>query len=306
MRGRRAKTELVTKRRPRRAAQAFDTTFARMIRVAALVLAGSVAVAAGAGCAPSPGDLRALTVFAAASLRDVIDEIAEAFSEESGIEVVRNYAGSNVLARQIRATDEADVYLSANENWMDHVAEAGRIVEGSRRAFLSNRLVIVTHHDSRLEIEGPDDLTGPDVDLVSLADPEAVPAGRYAREWLQARPRPGGSSVWDVLEDRVAPAPDVRAALALVEADPSVPGIVYRTDAAASDRVRVHYEVAGVEEPRVRYVAARIEGGASPAAADAFLAYLAGPDAAAVFERAGFVTVETEATDRRMPNEVPR
>lgn len=236
---------------------------------------------------PHPSEV---TVFAAASLRDVMVEVGASFESESGAHPVFNFAGSNTLAQQIEAAPVADVFLSASEQWMDTVEKAGRVVAGSRRVFLSNRLVIVANGGSALELPSLEALAGLDFQHLSLGDPAGVPAGRYARELLEAV-EVDGQSLWQRLETKLVPAPDVRAALALVEAEPTAVGIVYRTDAAVSKRVRVLYEVPAERSPEIRYVAAAVQGGPNPEAAAALLDFVTGQQARAMFERAGFLIV---------------
>lgn len=231
---------------------------------------------------PSPESDREILVFAAASLRDVMAELTAPLTEETGLVPVFNFAGSNVLALQIAASPAADVFLSADERWMDHLEQAGRLADGSRRVFLSNRLVVVAHLDSELALTDPAELAALEFRFLSLADPEAVPAGVYARGFLES------AGLWTVLRDRVVPAPDVRAALALVEARPDAIGIVYLTDAMASGEVRRLYEVPEALSPPIRYSAAAVRGAYEGRAA-LFLDFLGSAAATAIFEKHGFV-----------------
>ena len=238
----------------------------------------AVAIAAAAvlfGCRTSGEDCdEPVMVFAAASLRDALRDVVEPFPGR----VRFNFAGSNTLAMQIEAADAADVFISADMAWMDRLEAGGKLVEGSRRTLLSNTLVVVAHRDAALTAASADMLRNPAVRHVSIGDPDAVPAGRYARAWMQ------DEGVWDDVSDKVAPAADVRAALRVVEADPAVLGIVYATDAGASDRVRVLFEAQG--GPQIRYPAALVKRGGSCPAAVAFLEHLEASDG--VFAEHGF------------------
>ncbi len=255
----------------------------RSLRLLLLPLAAGLAACGGAESGEPP-----LMVFAAASLRDVAGDLGADFQRRGPAEVVYNFAGSNTLAQQIRAAPGADVFLSADEDWVDFLDQAGRIVAGTRRAFLSNRLVVVARRDSGLEIDDPRDLAERDgLRFLALADPNAVPAGRYAKAALERLPWQGGT-LWNALESKAAPALDVRAALALVESDPEIAGIVYRTDAMASDEVRVLHELPAAADMPIRYTAALIAGGPSSEAGRRFLDYLTGPAARAIAERHGF------------------
>lgn len=234
-----------------------------------------------------------ILVFAAASLREAMDEAGAAFRRQSGVRVVFNFAGSNDLAHQIGAARGMDLLLSASEGWMDTVQNAGRLVPGTRRDLLSNTLVVIAGTRDTSAVAEPCALASLPFRTLALGDPEAVPAGTYARTWLRGV-RCGGRPLWDAVQGRVAPAPDVRAAVGLVLADPRVIGIVYRTDQLVfADRTRVLYEVR--DGPPIRYVLAQVAEGDNPAAARAFHGFLAGPEGAAVFRRHGFTPLPAAA-----------
>ena len=242
-------------------------------------------------CGSEVRDRDEVVVFAAASLRDAMQAIGTAFEEETGVEVVFNFAGSNVLAQQIVAAAGADLYLSANVRWMDTVAEADRVVDGTRRVLLTNTLAVIAHPRSPWTLAGPCRLAGLGFQFLALGDPAAVPAGRYARDWLSAQPC-DGQSLWQILEGRMAPMPDVRAALGLVLADPDLVGIVYKTDYLAfAEEARLLYEVPAATGPPIRYALAQIDGGPNPENARRFLAYLTGETARRHFEAYGFTVL---------------
>jgi molybdate transport system substrate-binding protein len=265
----------------------------RLLR--SLLLACLAAVLAGCGrgssdetAADAKQDAQSeVMVFAAASLREALQELGTAFQGETGTRVVFNFAGSNDLAHQIQATRGPDLFLSASSAWMDTVQNAGRVVPETRRDLLSNTLVIVAHASDTSTLADPCALAAHPFRNLAMGDPEAVPAGTYARAWLRST-RCGGAPLWNAVQARVAPAPDVRAALGLVLADPRVLGIVYRTDQRAfAERTRVLLEVRG--GPPIRFVLARLTDGADPANATRFYDYLAGPRGAEVFRRHGFM-----------------
>ena len=160
---------------------------------------------------------------------------------------------------------------------------------GTRQSFLSNQLVIIANRGSTIELERPADLASAEFRFLSLANPEAVPAGQYAKEFLQ-NVTVDGQTLWDQVSNRVAPAPDVRAALGMVEAQPDVIGMVYRTDAAISDKVRVVLPAPASMAPEISYTAAQVRGGRNPEAARAFLEFLTSPEALELFRKHGFVT----------------
>lgn len=233
-----------------------------------------------------------ILVFAAASLRESMEDIGQEFEKTTGTKVLFNFAGSNDLAHQIIAAPRADVFLSANTSWMDSVEKAGHIHSHMRTDILANSLVVIANRQSTASMNAPCELSDLPFSHLALGNPDAVPAGKYARAWL-ASVICDGKPLWTSLEERIVPAPDVRAALGLVLADPDVLGIVYNTDQIAfSKETSVLFTVA--EGPPVRYVAARIADAPAPEAADAFYSYVAGPEAADIFERYGFIPLSIQ------------
>jgi molybdate transport system substrate-binding protein len=233
-----------------------------------------------AACGSAAAD--EVNVFAAASLTDALKEIAGGFEKESGHKVVFNLGASNDLARQIKAGAPADVFFSADEAQMDGLEKDGLVRAKDRVDVLSNALVVVVPLTSTMRLRGPDDLLT--TKHLVLADPHAVPAGIYARTWLES------AGLWDKLEDRIVPALNVRAALAVVEAENADAGIVYRTDAAISKRVKVAFEVPREQGPSIRYPLARIAASRKPAAGK-LVEYLLSVPAREVYARFGFVVL---------------
>lgn len=233
-----------------------------------------------------------LNVFVAASLTEVIQEAGEAFEKEHDVRLAYNIAGSGALAKQILAAPVADVFLSASRRWMDEVEQGGRVLEGTRVALLSNTLVVVAHRSSEFqEIGAAGELAAVPFKYLSVGDPAYVPAGRYAKEWLESVAAPGGEgAVWDGVKDRTAPAPDVRAALTQVRGSDDVVGIVYGSDLVAwGDVLKVLFRVSQQEGPPILYDAAGVRGTEHPELVKAFLEFLSGEDAKALFRRHGFV-----------------
>lgn len=255
----------------------------RRVAMAAAIGLASLPVARAAGPASPRQAPVEVVVYAAASLRDVLQQIAPACERALDAHLVFNFGASNDLARQIEAANKADVFLSADETWMDHVARAGLVDAASRRSLLSNCLVVVGASDSVLRIGSASDLGAVAVRRMALANPEAVPAGRYAKAWLEK------AGTWAAVADRVVPSPDVRAALAAVESGAAEVGIVYRTDAAISRMVKVLFEVPAAEGPRISYAVAALGERPNIEVARKFVAWLAGPEAREAFERSGFI-----------------
>jgi molybdate transport system substrate-binding protein len=235
-----------------------------------------------------PAHAERVLVFAAASTTDALQEIGRAFSKEQGHTVEFAFGASSDLARQAVAGAPADVFLSADTAKMDQVEKAGLIQAGTRVELLSNRLVVVVPMDSKLKVASAGDLKS--VKRLALADPAAVPAGIYAKAWLEK------AGVWKELEPRVVPSLDVRAALAAVEAGRVDAGVVYATDAALSKRVRAVFSVPEAEGPRIVYPVAALSRGKASAAGAAFTAFLRGDTARRIFERHGFIVLSGKPT----------
>lgn len=224
-----------------------------------------------------------VTVFAAASLKDALDENVRLYQARSGDKIVVSYAASSALAKQIEAGAPADVFISADLDWMDHLEQRRLIKTGTRLNLLRNRLVLIAPADSttsvKIEREFPLARILGDGRL-AMANPDAVPAGKYGKASLQAL------GVWKEVQPKVAAAENVRAALVLVSRGEAPLGIVYRTDAAVEPRVRVVGEFPENSHSPIIYPAAITATGKS--AATAFLHSLSAPAARAVFEKYGF------------------
>ena len=224
-----------------------------------------------------------VTVFAAASLTDSLKEIAAAYEKQSGDKIIFNLGASSTLARQIEEGAPADIFFSADEAKMDGFEQKGLILRGTRRSRLSNSLVIVVAAEKGAAIDKPKDLATDKVKRLALAEPKSVPAGIYAREYLQKQ------NLWSAVESKVVPTENVRAALAAVESGNVEAGIVYKTDAGISPKVKVAYEIPAQEGAGISYPMAVVKETKQPEAAQKFLQYLDSNDAAKVFEKFGFI-----------------
>lgn len=225
-----------------------------------------------------------LHVSAAASLSDALREIASAYEKTTGEKVVLNLGASSTLARQIQAGAPADLFLSADEEKMDLLEREKLLLPGTRQSVLSNTLVVVVPAGSRLRISGPADLAA--IGSLALAEPRTVPAGIYARQYLERK------GLWERLAGRVVPTENVRAALAAVESGNVDAGIVYKTDAGIAKRVKIAWEVPRAETPAISYPFAVLAGSERKEAARKLLHYLHSPPALAVFRKHGFLILE--------------
>jgi molybdate transport system substrate-binding protein len=230
-----------------------------------------------------------LRVFAAASLQESLDEQVRQYEATTGSRVVVSYGASNALARQIEAGAPADLFLSADLEWMDYLDLHHRLAPGTRAALLRNTLVLVAPKSSTVKLA-----LAPGLALaaalgdgkLAMANPESVPAGKYGKAALESL------GVWSSIERQVARTQNVRAALALVARGEAPLGIVYRTDALAEPGVRIVGTFPAGSHPPVVYPAAVIAEGPASAAATALLDALRSPSARPVWEKHGFGVVQ--------------
>ncbi|HEV2598392.1 molybdate ABC transporter substrate-binding protein [Sphingopyxis sp.] len=250
---------------------------ARLLRLLALFTAMFLAPLAMA-------QERGPVVLAAASLQESLTEAANAWAARGHARPVISFAASSALARQVIAGAPADLFLSADEEWMDAVAKAGLLRAGTRTTLLGNRLVLIAPVSSTVRLtpaRGFPLARALGSGRLALADPDAVPAGKYAKVALTRL------GVWGRVAARVAPAENVRAALALVERGAAPLGIVYATDARASKAVRVVGTFPAASHPPIRYPVAQLKASRSKDAAG-FRAFLLSKQGRAIFARHGF------------------
>ena len=247
-----------------------------------IIIAIAVAVAAG----PVRAQADTVTVFAAASLKGALDDIATAFSEHSGDDAVVSFAGSSALSRQIQAGAPADVFISANIAWMDRLETQDLIRRETRVALLANRLVLVTHDTEAASLTlqpGADLATRLGEERLAMALVDAVPAGLYGKAALQSL------GLWADVSPRVVQASNVRNALALVALGEALYGIVYATDAAAEDAVSVVDTFPAESHPPIIYPAAETKR--ATAAAAGFMEFLRSETADSIFVQHGFTVL---------------
>lgn len=222
-------------------------------------------------------------VLAAASMQGALDDTAAEWAAQGNAAPVLSYAASSAIARQAVAGARADLLITADQDWMDRAVEAGAVVRDSRADLVANRIVLIAPRDSIIR---PDLSPGTPLatvlgeGMLAMADPDAVPAGRYGRAALS------GLGFWQAVEPKIARAENVRAALALVERGAAPLGIVYATDAAQSDAVRVVATFDASLHPPIRYPIARLVAGNRDGAG--FRDFLLGPEGQAILVRHGF------------------
>lgn len=238
----------------------------------------------GSACSPALAQARSLTVFAAASMKNALDDIDAGYTAKSGVKIVASYAASSALAKQIEQGAPADVFVSADTDWMDYAIGKKMVNEATRVNLLGNSIVLIAPKDSKI-----DGVTiGPGFDLSKLAgdgkfatgDVKAVPVGKYAKAALEKL------GAWTAAEPKFAMTENVRAALTLVARGEAVLGIVYATDAKVEPGVKTLGTFPADSHPAIIYpVAATVT--ARPEAAG-YLAFLRSSAAKAIFEKYGF------------------
>ncbi|MBV9344577.1 MAG: molybdate ABC transporter substrate-binding protein [Gammaproteobacteria bacterium] len=251
----------------------------RLRAVLGLILGGVFALRG----VPVPGADHPLLVFAAASLSDVLEQVDAAYTRGSGVDVRASYAASSLLAKQIEAGAGADVFISADEEWMDYLQQRSDVRAATRRDLLGNALVLIAPRNSPVHLA-----IQPGVALsaalgdgrLAMADPDTVPAGRYGAAALRSL------GLWDGVSARIARAENVRAALAYVARGETPLGVVYRTDAQSEPRVSVVGVFPGYTHPPIHYPVA-LTARAGPTAGR-YLDFLRSATARAFFRRAGF------------------
>ena len=236
---------------------------------------------------PQAAHARDVVVFAAASLANALDEAARLFEQQGGAPTKISYAASSALAKQIESGAPADIFLSADLDWMDYLEQRHLIQPASRRDLLGNQLVLIAPADSELKVE-----IKPGLNLAALlkggrlamADTDSVPAGKYGKTALEKL------GIWNSVRGAVAPAESVRAALLFVSRRETPLGIVYATDASADPRVKIVATFPEDTHPPIIYPAALTANSKNPRAAR-LLEFLGSRAAKPIFEKAGFTVL---------------
>lgn len=253
-----------------------------MRKIASIIL--GLCVGVSYGTLASARNIPTVTVFAAASTTNALTDIGRVFAGKQSGRFIPSFAASSTLAKQIEQGAPADIFISANPKWMDFLQQRGMLVAGTRFDLLGNRLVLIAPANSRMRasIKPGFNLAGLlGADNLAMGDPDHVPAGIYGKQALEFL------GVWQAVADKVARCKDVRAALALVEREEVPLGIVYATDAAISQKVKVIGTFPDNSHPPITYPVAAIAGRLTPPA-KAFLEFLKSSPAKAIFKRYGF------------------
>lgn len=244
---------------------------------------------------PAHADGRSVTIFAAASLKNALDAVIASARRATGISAVVSYGASSTLAKQIEAGAPAQIFISADQDWMDHLERSNALMAGTRRNLLGNSLVLIAPKEQTAAVR-----IVPGFPLAAMlgggrlavAETTSVPAGKYTKAALLHL------GVWAFVEHRLAQAANVRAALALVARGEAPLGIVYATDAAAEPAVRVVATFPAVSHPAIVYPVALTATADAGVASDLF-AYLTSEEAGTIFARYGFTTEACGGACRR-------
>ncbi len=234
---------------------------------------------------PARAQTRDILVFGAASLKNALDDADALYQRDKGSKVVVSYAASSALAKQIENGAPADIFISADLDWMDYLAQRKLIKPDTRSNFLGNKIVLIAAADSKLTLT-----IGPNFRLaqalgngrLAMANPASVPAGKYGKAALEAL------GVWSSVADKIAPAQDVRATLAFVSRGEAPLGIVYQTDAAADKGVKIVDAFPASTHPPIIYPIAVTSTSTNPETV-AYISFLRSPAAKPAFEKQGFV-----------------
>lgn len=257
---------------------------------AAVQLPAVLGLSAASGLPQEP---EPLVVLAASSLQDVLPAVAEAWQGSRDAPVRFSFDATSRLAPQVFRGAPADVFISADLDWMGWLEERRSVVPASVRPILTNRLVLAVPSGAFVPLD-PQDLEDPRVGRIALAG-EDVPVGRYARAALEL------AGVWERIQDRVIRGGSARGTLEWVARHEADAGVVYRTDALAASRVRIAFEFPSDGYPQVVYPGAVAAGSGNPRSADAFLDFLGGPEAQAIFARSGFGPADALQADAAAP-----
>ena len=273
------------------------SSIGRRLVVACLLFVFVLGTAGSYSLGAAPQQSSSITVSAAISLKDALDELGPIFQAQqhrkyggSGTAVTYNYGGSGTLARQIEQGAPVDVFFSAAEKQMDELAAQGLIVADTRRDLVGNALVLIAPAQSTA-LHSFQDLSNAAVKTIALGETSTVPAGMYARQTLEHL------GLFAGVEKKVVYAKDVRAVLTYVETGNADAGLVYQTDANTSQKIRVIAVAPADSHDPILYPAVVLRDAKDKAAARAFLEFLQGPDARAVFQKYGFTSAEKTAVE---------
>lgn len=234
------------------------------------------------GCSKERNEKLTLTISAAISLTEALEEIKEIYEQDSDLSLSFNFAGSGTLAQQIQQGAPVDLFISANSDWMDFLEEEGLISKGSREIVVKNQLVIIGQKDTKIEGFDFASANFNSFPTIALGNPDSVPAGKYAEEALRSLNK------WTSLEERIVFAKDVRQVLTYVGTGNADLGFVYKSDALSEDKVKILAKIDDNYHEPIVYPGAVISGGQFEKEAQDFLRFLLLEEAQSIFGKYGF------------------
>lgn len=247
------------------------------------LLLGLLLLAGCGGEQPKGAASVELNVSAAVSMKDALEEIQQQYQKKNpNVKLVFNLGASGSLQKQIEQGAPADIFISAAPKQMDELQGKGLLQQQTRRNLLENKLVLIVPQNSQLTIKSFEELADPAVKRLAVGEPQVVPAGQYAQQVLKKL------DLWEKLAERMVLAKDVRTVLTYVESGNADAGIVYKTDAAISTKIKIIATAAAGSHQPIIYPAAILANAKQPKEAESFLQYLLSPDVAKVFEKYGF------------------
>ena len=260
-----------------------------MKRYSVLALIGFILITlCTAGCTTSKQEsseqVVELNISAAVSLKDALAEIQTKYQAKApNVHLVYNLGASGSLQKQIEQGAPADIFISAAPKQMNELETKNLVNKASRKDLVENKLVLIVPKDSKLAIDKYEDLTKDSVTKIGVGEPDVVPAGQYAKQVLQKL------GLWEKVKDKVVFAKDVRTVLTYVETGNVEAGVVYKTDAVSSDKIKVAAIAPEESHEPIVYPVAILSGTKNQKAAEDFLAYMVSPEGKAIFEKYGFV-----------------
>ena len=261
----------------------------KVLLLGAVTISLLVAGCGGASQPPAPKAADApkpveLNISAAVSMKDALAEIQTNYQKKAPhVKLVYNLGASGSLQKQIEQGAPADIFISAAPKQMNELEAKNLVIKATRKNLLENKLVLIAPKDSTLSISKLEDLQNDTVKQISIGETKVVPAGQYAEQALKKL------GVWDKVQRKIVFAKDVRTVLTYVDTGNVDAGLVYKTDAAASKKVKILATAPDGSHAPIIYPAAALSGTKNQKAAEEFLAYLAGPEGKSVFEKHGFV-----------------
>jgi len=223
-----------------------------------------------------------LTISAAVSLTDALHEIKNTYEKEHNVDLTFNFGGSGTLAQQIQQGAPADVFISANQDWMDTLEKEDQIIDDTRKNVTGNSIVLITQQDSKLDYGSFEDISASDIDQIAIGNPESVPAGNYTEQTLKH------INIWNELENEFIFAKDVRQVLTYVESGNADTGFVYESDALTSDQIKILATAEPDWHDPITYPGALIADTQHEQEAASFLDYMISDEAQEILKKYGF------------------